>query len=88
MREPDMDTVHQVFREMSYQGESKKFADEFKGEHRTNQQSILQVCFAIIERAARMADDGDMDLRNEAGLKRAQKLRDLMPDLNDKMPYI
>lgn len=52
----------------------KGFIDGATQQHRTIQQSSMRCIYALIERWAKMAEEGQYDLRNESTVKFCQEI--------------
>lgn len=58
------------------------------GDHRTLQQGVTRFCVAWLARCAKMSDERDFDLRNEASVELGRKFVDRTTPQERAMPFI
>lgn len=74
--------------------DAEAFITQFCNQHRTLQQSGLQVMFQLIDHCATLYEQGTYDLRNESSYKMCHQIRQLVRDHSDfyekwwKQPFI
>ena len=76
----------------AYSYKQREFVDEITNSHRTLQQSTGELFFMVIQRWAKMYEDGWIDARNETICKMSAEINQFMTENYDKnwhkMPFI
>lgn len=60
----------------SFSHTNKEVAEAFSKDHRTLQANSIMLCFALIQKAAQMYEDGNYDGRNDYTFKVCKKIAD------------